>query len=97
MIDAMVRQLNGNGSKTSRNDKIVRCDVSAIGYLLGRGEGVMLKGGAGERNVLGAGYEVRERGKEQGAQRYFRRLSTRLRDSLSVQSWYPIVLERMIP
>jgi hypothetical protein len=63
-MDAMVQQRNGNGSKTSRNDKIVRCDVNAIGYLLGRGEGLMLKGGAGERNVRGARREVEEREKE---------------------------------
>ena len=52
-MDAMVQQRNGSGSKTSRNDTIVRCDVSAIGYLLGRGKGVMLKGGAGDKKGVG--------------------------------------------
>lgn len=58
MMDVMVQQLNGSGCKTSRNDKIVRCDVSAIGYLLGRGEGVMLKGGAARGAVPCSGFQV---------------------------------------
>ena len=57
-MNAMVQQLDKNGSKTSRNDKIVRCDVSTIGYLLGRGEGVMLKGGASRGAVPCSGFQV---------------------------------------
>lgn len=57
-MNAMVQQPNGNGSKTGRNDKIVRCHGGAIGYLLGRGEGVMLKGGAARGAVPCSGFQV---------------------------------------
>lgn len=100
-MDAMVQQRNGNSSKTGGNDEIVRSDVSAIGYLLGSRDGVMLKGGAGHKKGVACGAWSRRQRKRAGrceaAQGYFRRLSTRFLDALSVQSWYPISLERMIP
>jgi hypothetical protein len=44
--------------ENSETDKIVGIDVRAVGYLLGRGEGVMLKGGAARGAVPCSGFQV---------------------------------------